>query len=97
MMNPVAALLVQVLEFYKWIVILAVIVSWLTAFNVINERNQFVNMILRVLYAMTEPVFRPVRRILPSFGGLDLSPIVVLFAIWFIQYTIQYLAYNGMM
>ena len=97
MMNPLAALLIQVLEFYKWIVIAAVIVSWLTAFNVINERNQFVNMLLRVLYALTEPVFRPVRRVLPSFGGLDLSPIVVLFAIWFIQYTIQYLAYNGAM
>ena len=97
MMNPLAALLIQVLEFYKWIVIVAVIVSWLTAFNVINERNQFVNMLLRVLYALTEPVFRPVRRVLPSFGGLDLSPIVVLFAIWFIQYTIQYLSYNGAM
>ena len=97
MMNPIAALIIQVLEFYKWIVIVAVIVSWLTAFNVINERNQFVHMILRVLYAMTEPVFGPVRRVLPSFGGLDLSPIVVLFAIWFIQYTIQYLAHNGVM
>ncbi len=69
MMNPIAALIIQVLEFYKWIVIIAVIVSWLTAFNAINDRNQFVSMILRVLYAMTEPVFRPVRRVLPSLGG----------------------------
>jgi YggT family protein len=72
-------------------------VSWLTAFNVINERNQFVHMLLRVLYSLTEPVYRPIRRILPSFGGLDLSPIVVLLGIWFIQYTIQYLSYNGVM
>jgi YggT family protein len=97
MINPIAALLIQVLEFYKWIVIIAVIVSWLAAFNVINEHNNVVRMILRILYAMTEPVFRPIRKILPNLGGLDLSPIVVLFGIWFIQYTIQYLAYRGMM
>ncbi len=97
MINPLAALIIQVLEFYKWIVIIAVIVSWLAAFNVINDHNNVVRMILRILYAMTEPVFGPIRRVLPNFGGLDLSPIVVLFGIWFIQYTIQYLAYNGMM
>ena len=97
MINPVFALIIQVLEFYKWIVILAVIVSWLTAFNVINEHNNVVRMILRVLYNLTEPVFRPVRRVMPNLGGLDLSPIVVLFGIWFIQYTIQYIAYNGVM
>lgn len=97
MINPIAALIIQILDFYKWIVILAVIVSWLTAFNVINEHNNIVRMILRVLYALTEPVFGPVRRVLPSFGGLDLSPIVVLFGIWFIKYTIQYFAYRGMM
>jgi YggT family protein len=97
MINPIAALIIQVLEIYKWVIIASVIVSWLTAFNVINERNQFVHMLLRVLYSLTEPVYRPIRRILPSFGGLDLSPIVVLLGIWFIQYTIQYLSYNGVM
>jgi YggT family protein len=78
-------------------VIIAVIVSWLAAFNVINERNNIVRAILRILYSLTEPVFRPIRRVLPNFGGLDLSPIVVLFGIWFLQYTIQYLAFRGMM
>jgi YggT family protein len=97
MMNPIAALLIQILEFYKWIVIAAVIVSWLAAFNVINERNNFVRTLLRILYNLTEPVFRPVRRILPAMGGLDLSPIIVLLAIWFLQYTITYLAFQGVM
>ena len=96
MMNPVAALLIEVLEIYKWIVIAAVIVSWLAAFNVINERNNFVRTALRILYNLTEPVFRPVRRVIPAMGGLDLSPIVVLVVIWFLQYTIQWLAYRGM-
>jgi YggT family protein len=95
MLNPIAALLISVLEFYKWIVVLAVVVSWLTAFNVINVHNNFVRSVLRLLYALTEPVFRPVRRVLPPIAGLDLSPIVVFVIIWFLQYTIQYLAFRG--
>lgn len=94
MLNPIAALLIAVLEFYKWIVIAAVIVSWLTAFNVINQHNNFVRTLLRMLYALTEPVFRPIRRLLPPMGGLDLSPIIVFFIIWFLQYSIQWAAYR---
>jgi len=95
MLNPVAALLIEILEIYKWIVIAAVIVSWLTAFNVINVHNNFVRTLLRILMALTEPVFRPIRRIIPPVGGLDLSPIVVFVLIWFLQYTITYVAYRG--
>ena len=95
MLNPIAALLIEILEIYKWVVILAVIVSWLTAFNVINMHNNFVRTVLRVLMAVTEPVFRQVRRVIPPVGGLDLSPIVVFVIIWFLQYTIQYLSFRG--
>jgi len=92
MMNPIAALLIQILEIYKWILIAAVIVSWLTAFNIINVHNNFVRSLLRVLLALTEPVLAPIRRMLPSMGGLDLSPIVVFVLIWFLQYTIRWAA-----
>ncbi|HVZ27415.1 MAG TPA: YggT family protein [Rhizomicrobium sp.] len=95
MLNPIAALLITILEFYKWIVVLAVVVSWLTAFNVINVHNNFVRSVLSLLYALTEPVFRPVRKVLPPMAGLDLSPIVVFVVIWFLQYTIQYLSFRG--
>jgi YggT family protein len=95
MLNPVAALLIEILEIYKWVVILAVVVSWLTAFNVINVHNNFVRTVLRILMALTEPVFRPVRRVIPAVAGLDLSPIVVFVIIWFLQYTIQYLSFRG--
>ena len=95
MLNPIAALLIEILEIYKWVVILAVVVSWLTAFNVINTHNEFVRTALRLLYALTEPVFRPVRKVLPPIAGLDLSPIVVFVIIWFLQYTIQYLSFRG--
>ena len=89
MLNPIAALLIEVLEIYKWIVIAAVIVSWLTAFNVINQYNNFVRTLLRILIALTEPVFRPIRKVIPPMGGLDLSPIMVFVIIWFLQYTIS--------
>jgi YggT family protein len=95
MLNPIAALLIEILEIYKWIVILAVVVSWLTAFNVINVHNNFVRTALRILLALTEPAFRPVRKVLPPIAGLDLSPIVVFVIIWFLQYTIQYLSFRG--
>ncbi|HEY4076905.1 MAG TPA: YggT family protein [Rhizomicrobium sp.] len=94
MLNPIAALLIAVLDFYKWIVIAAVIVSWLTAFNVINSHNNFVRSMLRILLALTEPVFRPIRRIIPPIGGLDLSPIIVFLIIWFLQYTITWASFR---
>ncbi len=95
MLNPIAALLIELLEIYKWIVIAAVIVSWLTAFNVINVHNNFVRTLLKVLLALTEPVFRPIRKVIPAVGGLDLSPIMVFLIIWFLQYCITYASFRG--
>src|SRR5258708_3038770 len=94
MLNPIAALLIEVLEIYKWVVIVAVIVSWLTAFNVINQYNNFVRTLLRILYALTQPVFRPIPKVIPAMGGIDLSPIIVFFIIWFLQYTIQWASFR---
>ena len=94
MLNPIAALLIEVLEIYKWIVLAAVIVSRLTAFNVINAHNNFVRTLLRILLALTEPVFRQIRRIVPPISGLDLSPIIVFLLIWFLQYTITWASFR---
>ena len=88
MTNPVIALIMLVLDLYWWVVIIAVIVSWLIAFNVINTYNTFVRSLLRGLEALTEPVFRRVRKVVPPIGGLDLSPLIVLVVIWFIQYSL---------
>ncbi len=90
-MNPIAYLVYTVLDIYEWVVILAVIVSWLTAFNVINVHNDIVRSILRILLAMTEPVFRQVRRIVPAVGGLDLAPLIVIVLIEFLKYTIRWM------
>ncbi len=85
MTGALVSVVLQVLDLYKWVVIAAVIASWLINFNVINSHNQFVRMVVTTLYALTEPVFRAVRRVIPAFGGLDLSPIVVLLLIFFLS------------
>jgi YggT family protein len=73
------------LGIYTWIIIASAVFSWLYAFNVVNSNNRFVGMIGEFLYKATEPALRPLRRILPDLGGLDISPIVLLLLIFFIR------------
>lgn len=73
------------LNLYTWIIIANAVLSWLFAFNVINSSNRFVYSIGEFLYKVTEPVLRPIRNILPDLGGIDISPVIVLFAIYFIR------------
>ena len=68
-----------------WIIVVQAILSWLIAFNVINTHNDFVRSVWNALQRMTEPLYRPIRRILPDFGALDLSPLVVLLVIYILQ------------
>ena len=68
-----------------WIIVIQAVLSWLIAFNVINTSNQFVRSVWNALGRMTEPLYRPIRRILPDFGALDLSPLVVLLVIYILQ------------
>ena len=84
-MTSLATLLYYMLDFYWWVVIIAVVLSWLVNFEVINVRNQLAASIVRMFYALTEPVLQPIRRVLPDLGGVDLSPLVVLFGIFFLQ------------
>jgi len=85
MIGALRDLLIVVLNLYTYVIIAAVIVSWLVGFGVINTYNQIARVVVRTLHALTEPVFGPIRRILPSMGGLDLSPLVALLLIFFIQ------------
>jgi YggT family protein len=70
---------------YVWVLIFAVVMSWLLAFGIVNTSNQFVAGVSEFLYRATEPALRPLRRILPDFGGLDISPIILILAIYFIR------------
>ncbi|MER8405040.1 MULTISPECIES: YggT family protein [unclassified Mesorhizobium] len=73
------------INIYWYIVIGAAIFSWLYAFNVVNSRNQLVDSIGNMLYRLTEPALRPIRRVLPDLGGIDISPIILLLALTFIS------------
>jgi YggT family protein len=86
--NPIVALLLLLLDLYWWVVVIAVVISWLVAFGVLNTYNQFARSIIRAMTALTEPVFRQIRRVIPAMGGLDLSPLIVLILIWFLQYLL---------
>jgi YggT family protein len=84
-MRPILDVILILLDMYMYIVIAAVILSWLIAFNVINTRNEIVGMIASFLYRVTEPVFRPIRNFLPNLGGIDFSPLIVLLIIYVIR------------
>lgn len=84
-MLAVIQTIVLALDIYWWIIIASAIFSWLFAFNVINSRNQVVAVVGDFLYKATEPALRPIRRFLPDLGGLDISPIILLLAIFFVR------------
>lgn len=77
--------IVLALDIFWWIIILSAIFSWLYAFNVVNPRNQFVGTVGNMLFRITEPALRPIRRLLPDLGGIDISPIILLLIIFFIR------------
>ena len=78
-------LALQVLKLYSYVVIANVVISWLVAFNVLNTGNRFVYLILDFTYKLTEPLLTRIRRFLPNLGAFDISPIVLLLLIWFIE------------
>jgi len=77
--------IVMALDLYWWVIIASAIFSWLYAFNVVNSRNQVVDTIGNMLFRLTEPALRPIRRVLPDLGGVDISPIILLLIIFFIR------------
>ncbi len=78
-------LALQILKLYSYIVIANVVISWLVAFNVLNTQNRFVYSILELTYRLTDPFLRRIRAFLPNLGSLDISPIILLLLIWFIE------------
>ena len=78
-------LVLQVLKLYSYVVIVNVVISWLIAFNILNTQNRFVYSILELSYRLTDPILNRIRRFLPNLGSLDISPIILLLLIWFIE------------
>ncbi|NOZ32066.1 MAG: YggT family protein [Alphaproteobacteria bacterium] len=84
--------LLMLLQLYWWVVIIMIVMSWLFAFKVVNSSNQFVASLWRIVNGLTEPVLRPIRRIIPNISGIDLSPLALFIGIYVAQQVIiQYI------
>ena len=92
-MRAILDVVMLALNLYTWIIIASAVLSWLVAFNVVNMRNDFVRAIWEFLDRVTEPVLRPIRNLLPNLGGIDVSPIILLLLIFFLQRVIQLYPY----
>jgi YggT family protein len=75
----------MVISLYIWVVIISAIISWLIAFDVVNRRNRAVYTIADAMYRLTEPALRPIRRMLPDLGGVDISPVILILGLIFIR------------
>ncbi|MBO0346646.1 YggT family protein [Roseibium limicola] len=84
-MRAILDIVLLILQLYTYVIIASAIFSWLYAFNIVNSSNQVIATIGQTLYNLTEPVLRPIRRRLPSLGGVDLSPIVLILGIFLLQ------------
>lgn len=74
-----------VISIYIWVLIISVVLDWLVVFNIVNPRNQIVFTIRDLLTRLTAPLLRPIRNLLPSMGGLDISPVLLILALYFIR------------
>ena len=84
-MKSIFILLDSIIAIYIWIVIINAILSWLVAFNILNTQNRFVFSVLDTTYKLTDPVLNRIRRFLPTFGSIDLSPVVLILFLLFIR------------
>ena len=84
-MKSIFILLDNVITIYLWIIIINAILSWLVAFNVLNTQNRFVFSVLDVTYKLTDPALNKIRRFLPTFGSIDVSPVVLILLLMFLR------------
>ena len=87
-MRALLEVIVYALQIYIYLLIAAAVLSWLVAFNIVNTRNQVVAMLSDFLYRITEPALRPISQMLPSLGGIDISPVILILIIIFIEKVI---------
>ena len=85
MSNPFLWLILQVIDLYMWLVIIGVVLSWLVSFKVVNTSNRFVYMVGEFIDRLTEPALRPIRQVLPNLGNIDISPVVLILLLIFLQ------------
>lgn len=93
-LGPILEIVDTILGLYMWVIILSVVMSWLYSFNVVNANNRFVYAVGYFTHRLTEPALAPIRRFLPNFGAIDISPLVLLLAVFFLRRVIQNLLFE---
>jgi len=93
-MNPFLWLLDTIINIYIWLLIGSAVLSWLIAFNVVNTRNPIVHSVGDFLYRVTEPLLRPIRNMLPNLGGIDVSPVILIIGLLFLERFIFWAYYQ---
>ncbi len=93
-LGPILEIVDTILGLYMWVIILSVVMSWLYAFNVVNTSNRFVYAVGYFTHRLTEPALAPIRRFLPNIGAIDISPLVLLLAVFFLRRVIQNLLFE---
>ena len=84
-MNSLLGLIIQIIDLYKLVLLIYIIATWLISFNIINTSNRFIYSVMEILYRLSEPSLRLVRKYVPTFGNIDISPIIVYLLLWFMQ------------
>ena len=84
-MNSLLGLIIQIINLYQFVLIIYIIATWLVSFNIINTSNRFVYSVMETLYRLCEPSLRFIRQFLPSFGSIDISPVIVYLLLWFLK------------
>ena len=84
-MNSLLGLIIQIINLYKLVLLIYIIATWLISFNIINTSNRYIYSAMEILYRLSEPSLRLVRKYVPTFGNIDISPIIVYLLLWFIQ------------
>lgn len=83
-MIPLINFICMIIDLYIWIIVISAVLSWLIVFNVVNTQNRFVYMVADTLHRLTEPALRPIRKVMPDLGGIDISPIVLILGLIFV-------------
>lgn len=94
-MTMLGKLLLFALDIYLWIIVLSVVISWLMAFEVINAKSEQARNLLRLLAKATDPVFKPLRKYVPPIGGIDITPIIIVFAIFLAKELVVKMFFHG--
>ena len=94
--GPLFTIINIAIDLFIWVLIISAILSWLIAFNIVNTQNQLVYLIRDFTYRLTEPLLAPIRRMIPDLGGVDLSPIILILILYFIQMVLKNIALSMM-